>query len=189
MLDVLLIAGQILLGLWVADLGPGLFHWLVDNYCDPDWPILGPFHIRNSHRHHTAPMELFQLPPLLKHGGIVAVVSLVALGLTLAGWMNPMLASACMFGALTNLIHGWSHTPAEQNGPVITALHRLGLFQSQSHHVHHHSGASDTHYCLLTDHVNPVLEGLKVWPRLEMIVATLGIRRQYWLNRPEVTRT
>ncbi|MEQ3649262.1 fatty acid desaturase CarF family protein [Hyphomonas sp.] len=187
MQDVLLGIGSVLLGLWIADLGTGFFHWLVDNYCDPDWPILGPLHIRNSHRHHVAPLELFHLPPLLKHGGIWLVVGLAAAALTLAGWMNLTLASACLFGGLTNTIHGWSHSSAEENGPVITLCHRIGLFQSPTHHVHHHSGASDTHYCLLTDHMNPVLEGLRVWPRLESILTAIKIPRRWWVKSQGMT--
>ena len=60
---------------------------------------------------------------------------------------------------------------------------RLGLVQSQRHHVHHHSGQNDTHYCLLTDHVNPVVEYIQLWPRLERLLSMLGIERHWWKRR------
>ena len=121
MLDVAWILAQILIGLWMADFTTGFVHWIVDNYGNPDWPIVGPHHIVHSHNHHDAPLELFDLPPLAKHGGICLVVGSVALVLTLIGAMTVYFAAACVFGALTNIIHCWSHVSEEENGPVITA--------------------------------------------------------------------
>ena len=182
MLDITLIVFQILLGLWLADFATGFVHWIVDNYGNPEWPVIGPHHIAHSHNHHDAPLELFALPVLPKHGGIVSVVALVGLALWASGAMTVYFAAACVFGALTNIIHGWSHVSAEENGPLITACHAIGLFQSQRHHVHHHTGTSDTHYCLLTDHVNPVIETIRLWPLLERGLATIGIRKHWWIT-------
>ena len=181
--DILFLCLQVLIGLWLADFGTGFVHWLADNYGNPKWPVLGPRHIVYSHNHHHDPHELARLSWHARHGGIWTVVALTTLALWFIGWLGPVTLSALLFGALTNMMHRWSHQSPRQNGPIITALMRLGLVQSQRHHVHHHSGQNDTHYCLLTDHVNPVVEYIQLWPRLERLLSMLGIERHWWKRR------
>lgn len=171
---------MILAGLWLADFATGFVHWLVDTYGDPSWPVLGAHHIVYSHDHHDRPMELFTISPIARHGGIFVFVSLTGAGLALIGWLNALTISALIFGALTNTIHGWSHKSAKANGPVIRGLHILGLLQSPGHHVHHHSGQNSTHYCLLTDHVNGVLEALSFFPKLEALLTRCGLKKHWW---------
>lgn len=182
-MDILMFLMSILCGLWLADFGSGFVHWVVDKYASPTLPIVGPRHVVFSHAHHFRPMELFELAPHERHGGIVLAVAMTGGALALVGWLNTVTVSALVFGALTNVIHGWSHRTAQENGPLLTGLHRIGLFQSPIHHIHHHSGQNDTHYCLLTDHVNPVLEAVRLWPRLEAVLAVFGLRTHWWLAK------
>ncbi len=177
------LAIMILLGLWLADFGSGCVHWLVDTYCSPYWPIIGPGYVVFSHGHHHKPLELFEISIWHRHGYIVMFASIVAGVLYLLGWINPLTISALFFGAFANVIHGWSHHDAVRNGPVITAIHKTGLLQSPRHHVHHHSGTHTSHYCLLTDHVNPVLERASVFPRLEAMIRRVGLRPHWWRER------
>jgi ubiquitin-conjugating enzyme E2 variant len=42
--------------------------------------------------------------------------------------------------------------------------------QSPRHHGRHHSGAKDSYYCVVTNVLNPVLEKVNFWRRLETVV-------------------
>lgn len=178
--DVIWMLGAILIGLWLADFASGIFHWAVDNYCDPTWPLIGKTYILPSHLHHEEEMYEFNIFSLETHLHIWAATLIVGSAFWIAGLMNLVIASACLFGCLTNIIHHWSHAEPDQNIWFIRILQRIGLFQSIEHHTHHHGGNSDSHYCLLTDHINPPLEFIALWARLDRIALSLGIEKNWW---------
>ena len=178
--DAFYVLFSILIGLWLADFATGCFHWVVDNYGNPNWPVIGPNYIEPSHLHHDEDMFVFELSNIVTHLYIWSAVILVGLFFWAVGLMTLPVAAACFFGFLTNVIHRWSHTRPEDNTAVVRALQRVGLFQSTQHHTLHHDEASDSHYCLLTDHVNPLLEGIGLWPRLERVLLRFGIRKNWW---------
>ena len=178
--ELIYICGSVLVGLWLADFATGCFHWVVDNYCNPEWPVIGPSYISPSHLHHDEGMYEFELSTIVAHLYICNTVVVVGLIFWLMGLMTLVIASACVFGFLTNVIHRWSHTRPEDNTIIVKAFQRVGLFQSSQHHTFHHSGNSDSHYCLLTDHVNPLLETLGLWRHLDRFLLRLGIRKFWW---------
>jgi len=179
-MDILTTGLMILCGLWLADFGTATVHWAVDNYADPEWPFIGPHYVFHSHNHHNDPMALFKISLLERHGFIVCFVTVTGLILAALDLINTFTLSALIFGGLTNVIHGWSHHTAEENGPMLTALHKLGLFQSPKHHVHHHIDENGSHYALLTDHVNPVLEAVGLFPFLEKVIKRCGLQSRWW---------
>ena len=185
--EIFFICFSVLLGLWLADFATGCFHWAVDNYCHPKWPIIGPHYIEPSHLHHDEDMFEFELSTLITHAYFWTAVVFVGLFFWTIGWMSLTIASACVFGFLTNVIHRWAHTRPEENTKIIKALQRVGLFQSTHHHTIHHSAESDTHYCLLTDHINPVLETIGFWRGLSWMLSSIGIRRFWWVKRKSPT--
>lgn len=182
--EILWIFGSILGGLWLADFATGCFHWAVDSYANPEWPIIGPHYIEPSHLHHEEDMYTFELSSLVTHLYIWTAVIIVGTLFWALGLMTLMTASACGFGFLTNVIHRWSHTQAQDNVLPVRVLQRIGLFQSTPHHTFHHSGASDSHYCLLTDHINPLLEAMGLWKGLDRIMMHIGIEKYWWETKP-----
>jgi hypothetical protein len=62
--------------------------------------------------------------------------------------------------------------------PAPTAARRkTGLIQSHRHHAAHHRKGKDTHFCVLTNHVNPFLERVRFVQTLETLVTRLtGVR-------------
>lgn len=178
--EIFLIILYCLIGLWSADFATGLFHWLVDNYGHPKWPIIGPHYIEPSHLHHDEDMFEFELSNVVTHLYIWTAVVIVGFTFWLSGLMTIPIAFACIFGFLTNVIHRWSHTRADENVAIVRGLQRLGIFQSTQHHTFHHLEGSDSHYCLLTDHINPLLEAIGFWGRLERLLLLLGIRKFWW---------
>ena len=179
-IDIIQISLSAVIGLWLADFATGCFHWVVDNYFDPKWPIVGPHYIEPAHLHHDEAMYEFELSTWITHLYIWMAVICVGLFFWAVGLMSLVIISACFFGFLTNIIHGWSHKRPEDNVPIVRFLQRLGLFQSTQHHTIHHGGNSDSHYCLLTDHINPILEMIGLWRFLDKLLSRIGIQKFWW---------
>jgi ubiquitin-conjugating enzyme E2 variant len=55
----------------------------------------------------------------------------------------------------------------------------MKILQSAKHHALHHTDPKNSHYCTITNVLNPVLDRLYFWDSLETVLAkTIGIRRQ-----------
>ena len=91
--------------------------------------------------------------------------------------LNVFTVSAVIFGVMSNEVHASAHRSPQENGRLITALQKTGLLQSHRHHAAHHRQGKDTHFCVLTNHVNPVLERARFFQALEALVTrATGIR-------------
>ena len=69
-----------------------------------------------------------------------------------------------------NQIHKWSHLSAAKIPALVTILQKLRILQSPRHHLNHHKGDKNTHYCVITDFTNPVLDKLGFWRWLESLL-------------------
>ena len=69
-----------------------------------------------------------------------------------------------------NEIHKWSHRTRKENGRLIAALQDWHILQTPRHHGVHHSDPKNTYYCPITNFVNPVLEHLDFWTRVEAVI-------------------
>jgi ubiquitin-conjugating enzyme E2 variant len=104
---------------------------------------------------------------------------LVVLGaLMLAGaWMFDVLTwQVWLFVALSvnaNQVHKWSHQTRAENGPIIARLQDWKILQTPHHHGLHHKDPKNTYYCPITNFVNPVLERVSFWNRLENVIERL----------------
>src|SRR5207237_3939094 len=55
----------------------------------------------------------------------------------------------------------------------------LRLLQSVQHHAQHHSDHKNSHYCVITDFVNPLVDGIGLWSGLEWLIQKLtGLQRR-----------
>ena len=62
---------------------------------------------------------------------------------------------------------------------LVGLLQRAGLLQTPAHHRQHHIHARYTHYCILTNFVDPVLNALHFWEGAEWGIARLfGVHRR-----------
>jgi hypothetical protein len=58
-------------------------------------------------------------------------------------------------------------------------LQRAQVLQTTRHHSRHHQGQRNTHYCVISNLLNPVLEEVQLWVRIERAIERLtGIRRR-----------
>lgn len=168
-------AGSVLGGLFLADFITGTFHWLEDRYGKSHWPIVGGI-IKANQDHHYRPRD-FLKGSFLQRNAITFGLSGAFLVLFWAlGWLNLFTGSAIVFGAFANEIHAAAHRMPKENGRIVTWLQKTGFMQSFTHHARHHREGKDTHYCVMTNYVNPALERIRFYPTLEAAIEkTTGV--------------
>lgn len=178
-MSVLLVVLQVVAVWLVTDFLSGVFHWIEDAYGDPSWPIVGRHVTKPNILHHYAPRAFVTNSWFLSSRLLLAICTLITAVTVALGVFNWMVALAMVLGVNANQVHKWSHRSRRENGVVVRLLQRLHLIQSPSHHHRHHVGGKDSHYCVLTDVLNPVLDGLGFWRGLERLLARLfGLTRR-----------
>lgn len=157
----------------LADLIAGAIHWIEDAYFNEDTPIIGPLFIRPNIVHHHLPRYFTKLSwwdsskDLLLFG-----VALIAT----AWWFHFLTWHVWLFAVLSvnaNHIHKCAHQTRAENGRLISWLQDLRILQTPRHHGLHHSDPKNTYYCPITNFVNPVLEKIAFWERLEKVIERL----------------
>jgi len=162
----------------VVDLISGLVHWFEDSYGRPSTPFVGRRITKPNLRHHFRPRAFvsnswYASSELLLFSCFVAVI--IA---WLLGQLGPMVVLGAALGANANQVHKWSHRTGDENGRLIVAVQRLRLVQSPSHHQRHHVDGKDSHYCVLTDVLNPVLDYCRFWRGLEWLLELVGFEKR-----------
>jgi ubiquitin-conjugating enzyme E2 variant len=170
---------EIICAILIADFLSGLFHWLEDAYGNENWPILGRLVTRPNILHHHDPRYF------TRHGWFESSWLLLGLGLmVLAGaWLCGLLTwqvwLVVLLGVNANQIHKWAHRTPSENGPVISLLQHLHLVQTSRHHALHHTNPKNSNYCVLTNFLNPILDGIRLWEAFEWVVSmAFGVRRR-----------
>jgi hypothetical protein len=161
-------------GLLIADFVSGFVHFLADNFCEADTPIIGKTFVRPFREHHADPLAITTHGFVEANGGntIVSLPVLAPVALLVPIEDGPF---ATMVGALTlafiipiwltNQIHKWAHMVAPPR--IIRAIQRTGLILANKHHDVHHTSPFDTYYCITVGFWNPFLERIGLWERLE----------------------
>jgi ubiquitin-conjugating enzyme E2 variant len=165
-------AAKVLGGVYLADFISGLFHWFEDRYGNPEWPVLGHT-IRENQQHHHTPRSFLKGNLWTRNREVWAIGTAFLLGFWALGWLNLFSVSAVLFGMFANEIHAAAHRSPKENGRLITLLQKTGLLQSHKHHANHHRKGKDSHYCVMTNHLNPMLERVQFFQTLERIVKRL----------------
>lgn len=159
------IFGQAIAGWLFADLVTGIFHWWEDRVGREDMPIIGKWLIGPNRLHHTEPLAFLDGNVCDRSLAVFVTAAIVALAWLAITGPSVFWASACLGGAMSNEVHAWAHV--RRPGSLVALLQEIGLFQSPRHHAGHHRAPSDTRYCVLTDWLNPVLDRVRLWSRLE----------------------
>lgn len=163
----------------IADFVSGFFHWLEDAYGRPEWPLIGWLVTKPNILHHHDPRYF------TRHGWFHSswLLFCIALIILLVAWLFGVLTwHVWLFAALganANQIHKWAHRSPAENGPVISFFQRIRLLQTARHHAHHHTDPKNSHYCVLTNFLNPILDRIQFWQGLETAVFVLfRVRRR-----------
>ncbi|HTD65719.1 MAG TPA: fatty acid desaturase CarF family protein [Candidatus Limnocylindria bacterium] len=176
---ILKIAFELVACVLVADFVSGFFHWLEDAYGREDFPIIGRLVTKPNILHHHNPRHFTRNSWWQSSWDLACLCALIAIVAWLSGHMSWHVLVFAFLGANANQIHKWAHRTPQENGRLVRWLQRCRLVQTPRHHAHHHTDPKSSHYCVLTDFLNPILDRLRVWTFLECIIWLLfGIRRR-----------
>lgn len=170
------------LGYLLADFGSGLVHWAGDRYGNTKTPLFGPALIEPFRNHHVDPRDICRhsLLELLGNSGLI-VLPILGVALLVSDWtlvgalVAATLLVGCCAAVATNLFHKWAHQ--ERVPRIIRALQRVHLVLTPEEHERHHTGARDAAYCITTGWMNPLLERVDFWSRMEWLIEkTTGLQ-------------
>lgn len=169
------------LSMLFADFCSGLLHWGADTWGTFDTPFVGPTFIRSFREHHVTPTAMCQ-HDLFETNGDNCLATLPVLILmilknvrdsdgTVLAWPFFVLnfwVWTCLWVALTNQFHSWSHM---QKPPLIAVLlQNTGIILSPSTHRKHHQMPFDRNYCITNGWLEPFLVSIDFWRRSEVLI-------------------
>ena len=162
------------LGVLCADFATGAVHWFCDRFFDETTPVLGQALIRPFREHHLDPQRMVRHGLLELHGNsaIPVIAVLGAAHLSASSPASPGAAALhlwlfflCVSSMATNQFHMWAHAPSVP-GPV-RWLQRHGVILSPERHALHHDGRFDRSYCMTSAWMNPLLDRIDFFGRIE----------------------
>lgn len=167
------LAPAALLGYLAADFVSGVVHFLADSFGSIHTPIVGPTFLKRFREHHVAP-EVITTLDFFEVNGANSLVSLpfAAALLYLPIRDGGFALDVGCFGLaflggifLTNQFHRWAHV--RERPTWLRWLHRTGLVLTPEHHAGHHTAPFKTRYCITSGMLNPLLDRLGFFRRLE----------------------
>lgn len=173
-----LVAGAALAGYVAADFLSGVAHWLFDTWGSIDTPVIGRSFIRPFRDHHRDAGEITRHDFVETNGNnCIAAAPVLAAACFIPVETNPGLFATAFVLSLglavfaTNQFHKWAHVA--EAGPVVRRLQRWHLILPVDHHLVHHRAPYETHYCITTGWLNPILRAIDFYPRLERLVTSV----------------
>jgi ubiquitin-conjugating enzyme E2 variant len=172
------IAVEVVATVAAADLVSGTVHWIEDAYARPGVPLLGRL-AEDNLRHHARPRDFLAKSWWESSWDLMLVSAAVIAGAAALGWLTWHVVLFAVLVTNANQIHKWAHMSRSELPRAVHWLQRACVLQSARHHGRHHAGRRDSHYCVITNFVNPLLEEVGLWARLERTVERLtGVRRR-----------
>lgn len=162
-----------------ADLTAGLIHWIEDAYVREDTPIIGGWIGKPNTVHHHLPRRMTRNTWWQSNRDLLLAMCALVIGAAMLERLNWHVWLFAIVGGNANEVHKWSHRTRKENGWLITWLQDLRLLQTPQHHAIHHTNPKDMKYCPITNVLNPVLDGLRLWVGLEWLLEhAVGLKRQ-----------
>jgi ubiquitin-conjugating enzyme E2 variant len=163
---------ELAIALLAVDFVSGLVHWAEDTFATVETPIVGAWIVAPNVIHHRDGGAFVSKSWLASSWDLCLAALLVTVAAVLTGHFGPGVALAAVAGANANQIHKWCH--ARGRAPALVRwLWALGLMQRPEHHAQHHVGEKNTHYCVITPFVNPLLDRLHFWRLLERVLVPI----------------
>ena len=165
------IALKTLLIVILVDFISGVGHWLEDSFWSPETPILGKWLVAPNLDHHKNGQAFLSKSWLESSWDLLLLSLIILLGAYAIGQLSWEI---CLFTAILaniNQIHKWAHITRYENKPwLVGVLQKMYILQRTDHHGQHHRKPNDSHYCTVTNMLNPVLDKLHFWRGLERLV-------------------
>lgn len=176
LLNVVLQAGAVALA---ADFAGGVVHWLEDAYVREDTPLIGRHVARPNIVHHHFPRYMTRHNWWQTSWDLCLLSATLVLGAWCLGLLTWQVWLFAILTANANEFHKWSHRTRKENGPLISFLQDVRILQTAHHHARHHTDPKNSHYCTITNALNPILDNTRFWYGLEWILARiLGLKRR-----------
>lgn len=162
-----------------ADFIAGMIHWLEDAYVREDTPIIGKYVARPNIVHHHYPRYMVRHNWWQTSCDLVVVSALLIVVAWFFGLLTWEVWLFAILSANANEFHKWEHRTRKENGRFISFLQDIRLLQTAKHHALHHTDPKNSHYCTITNVLNPVLDGINFWNGTEWLLAkTIGLNRR-----------
>jgi plasmanylethanolamine desaturase len=159
-----------MISILAADFFTGFIHWLEDTFWKEETPFIGKWLIQPNELHHRKPSAF--LSKNWWQSSYDAI--LVGIGILLIAFVLHRLNWELWLFVLVSInatqIHKFSHQPQTRIPAVVRFLQKIRLIQNSRHHVKHHMGTNNSHYCLITPLLNPVLDKTCFWKFMEFIL-------------------
>jgi ubiquitin-conjugating enzyme E2 variant len=179
MKTILNLLWQIPAVIFAAEFAAGLVHWFEDAYLRDTTPVIGRLVGRPNTVHHHYPRYMTRHSWWQSSWDLILLAAMLVGGawclhlLTWHVWLFAVLA------ANANEFHKWEHRTRKENGRLISFLQDARILQTGKHHAKHHTDPKNSHYCTITNFLNPVLDTIRFWNGLEWLLAkTIRIHRQ-----------
>lgn len=162
-----------------ADFLSGLVHWLADRYFDPRTPILGPALIAPFREHHADALAMTRHDFFELSGNNALATLPLALALLFfpetGGFLFDFLAATISSLGLsiiaTNQFHCWAHSASPPS--FVRRMQHWGLILSPERHAVHHGRDHDRSYCVTSGWLNPLLDRIRFFDRVEHLIEVL----------------
>ena len=155
---------------FIADLMVGFVHWLEDNYGQEHWPLIGATVIAPNLLHHAKPRAFLKNNWWQSADLQMMAACSFAIVAAYFGFLTWELILFLFLVVNGNEVHKWAHRSRKENGKIISFLQDKHIVQSRAQHGKHHGHDRNTHYCAITEWVNPILEKIKFWRGLEWMI-------------------
>jgi len=162
-----------------AELVAGTVHWFEDAYVREDTPLVGRMLGRPNVIHHHYPRQMTRNNWWQSSYDLVIIAVCIITTSWFAGVLTWQVWLFAILSANANQIHKWTHQTRKENGPVIAWLQDIRILQTPKHHLIHHKDPKNSHYCTMSNYLNPVLDAIHFWEAIEWVLArTLGLHRR-----------
>jgi len=170
---------QFVATVFAAEFVSGIVHWFEDAYVREDTPLIGKLVGRPNTVHHHFPRYMTRHNWWQSSWDLVLLAAILVVGAWCFGLLTWQVWLFAVLAANANEFHKWEHRTRKENGRVISFLQDIWILQSAKHHALHHTDPKNSHYCTVTNVLNPLLDGIRFWDGLEWLLArTIGLRRR-----------
>jgi hypothetical protein len=151
----------------LVDLISGFFHWLEDSYGRVELRVIGALITGPNNLHHQDPTAFTANSWVYSARVLLVVASVIIAGAWALDMLTWQVLLFVTIGVNANEYHKWTHMTAARRHPLVRYLQQLRVVQTPHHHARHHQGERNSHYCVVTNLINPVVDTLGVWRGLE----------------------
>jgi len=179
MKTALLMLAKLAATVLAADFVGGFMHWLEDAYVREDTPFIGRIVARPNIVHHHYPRYMTRHNWWRTSWDLAIVSGILVVAAWFAGALTWEIGLFAILSANANEFHKWAHRTRKENGWLISFLQDIRLLQTARHHARHHTDPKNSHYCTMTNVLNPALDRMGFWNGMEWALArTVRLERR-----------